>query len=398
LTPFPEERPMNTQPSVFAQIMSFLPLDEFRKCVRRYQGDYRIRRFSCLDQFFCLAFAQLTYRESLRDIVSCLQTMRSRLYHMGIRGRVSRNNLAHANETRDWRIFADFASVLIAEARRLYGDEDIGLDLENAVYAFDSTTINVCLSLFPWARFQKRQGAIKLHTLLDLRGSIPSFIQMTDGLTHDVRVLDDLPIEPAAFYILDRGYLDFSRLYTLHEDRAFFVIRSKSNIRTRRLYSRPVDRTTDLISDQTIALAKPKAHLDYPEHLRRVRFYDRENDRRLTFLTNNFVLPALTIAILYKLRWQVELFFRWIKQNLRIKSFYGTSANAVKTQIWVAITVYALVAIIKKKLRLQLPLYSFLQILSVTAFEKVPLNQLLTDPDDQINPAYDPNQLILFDL
>jgi len=389
---------MNTQPSVFAQIMSFLPLDEFRKCVRRYQGDYRIRRFSCLDQFFCLAFAQLTYRESLRDIVSCLQTMRSRLYHMGIRGRVSRNNLAHANETRDWRIFADFASVLIAEARRLYGDEDIGLDLENAVYAFDSTTINVCLSLFPWARFQKRQGAIKLHTLLDLRGSIPSFIQMTDGLTHDVRVLDDLPIEPAAFYILDRGYLDFSRLYTLHEDRAFFVIRSKSNIRTRRLYSRPVDRTTDLISDQTIALAKPKAHLDYPEHLRRVRFYDRENDRRLTFLTNNFVLPALTIAILYKLRWQVELFFRWIKQNLRIKSFYGTSANAVKTQIWVAITVYALVAIIKKKLRLQLPLYSFLQILSVTAFEKVPLNQLLTDPDDQINPAYDPNQLILFDL
>jgi hypothetical protein len=389
---------MNTQPSVFAQIMSFLPLDEFRKCVRGYQGDYRIRRFSCLDQFFCLAFAQLTYRESLRDIVSCLQTMRSRLYHMGIRGRVSRNNLAHANETRDWRIYADFASVLIAEARRLYGDEDIGLDLQNAVYAFDSTTINVCLSLFPWARFQKRQGAIKLHTLLDLRGSIPSFIQMTDGLTHDVRVLDDLPIEPAAFYILDRGYLDFSRLYTLHQNRGFFVIRSKSNIRTRRLYSRPVDRTTDLISDQTIALAKPKAHLDYPEHLRRVRFYDRENGRRLTFLTNNFVLPALTIAMLYKLRWQVELFFRWVKQNLRIKSFYGTSANAVKTQIWVAITVYALVAIIKKRLRLELPLYSFLQILSVTAFEKVPLNQLLTDPDDQQLSIYDPNQLVLFDL
>jgi hypothetical protein len=389
---------MNTQPSVFAQIMSFLPLDEFRKCVRGYQGDYRIRRFSCLDQFFCLAFAQLTYRESLRDIVSCLQTMRSRLYHMGIRGRVSRNNLAHANETRDWRIYADFASVLIAEARRLYGDEDIGLDLQNAVYAFDSTTINVCLSLFPWARFQKRQGAIKLHTLLDLRGSIPSFIQMTDGLTHDVRVLDDLPIEPAAFYILDRGYLDFSRLYTLHQNRGFFVIRSKSHIRTRRLYSRPVDRTTDLISDQTIALAKPKAHLDYPEHLRRVRFYDRENGRRLTFLTNNFVLPALTIAMLYKLRWQVELFFRWVKQNLRIKSFYGTSANAVKTQIWVAITVYALVAIIKKRLRLELPLYSFLQILSVTAFEKVPLNQLLTDPDDQQLSIYDPNQLVLFDL
>ena len=389
---------MNTQPSVFAQIMSFLPLDEFRKCVRRYQGDYRVRRFSCLDQFFCLAFAQLTYRESLRDIVSCLQTMRSRLYHMRIRGRVSRNNLAHADETRDWRIFADFAGVLIAEARRLYGDEDIGLELQNAVYAFDSTTINVCLSLFPWARFQKRQGAIKLHTLLDLRGSIPSFIQMTDGLIHDVRVLDDLPIEPAAFYILDRGYLDFSRLYTLDQNQAFFVIRSKSRIRTRRLYSRPVDRTTDLISDQTIALAKPKAHLDYPEHLRRVRFYDRENGRRLTFLTNNFVLPALTIAMLYKLRWQVELFFRWIKQNLRIKSFYGTSVNAVKTQIWVAITIYTLVAIIKKRLRLELPLYSFLQILSVTAFEKTTLNQLLTDSDDQENQTYDPNQLVLFDL
>jgi len=389
---------MNTQPSVFAQIMSFLPLDEFRKCVRRYHGDYRVRRFSCLDQFFCLAFAQLTYRESLRDIVSCLQTMRSRLYHMGIRGRVSRNNLAHANERRDWRIYADFAAVLIAEARRLYGDEDLGLELQNTVYAFDSTTINVCLSLFPWARFQKRQGAIKLHTLLDLRGSIPSFIQMTDGLTHDVRVLDDLPIEPASFYILDRGYLDFSRLYTLHENRAFFVIRSKSHIRTRRIYSRPVDKTTDLVSDQTIALAKIKAHRDYPEHLRRVRFYDRENDRYLTFLTNNFIQPALTIALLYKLRWQIELFFRWIKQNLRIKSFYGTSANAVRTQIWVAITVYVLVVIIKKKMRLELPLYSFLQILSVTAFEKVNINQLLTETDGQEERAPDPNQLVLFDL
>jgi hypothetical protein len=282
---------MNTQPSVFAQIMSFLPQDEFRKCVRRYQGDYRVRRFSCLDQFFCLAFAQLTYWESLRDIVSCLQTMRTRLYHMGIRGRISRNNLANANEARDWRIYADFAQVLIAEARRLYCDEDIGLELQNTVYAFDSTTINVCLSLFPWARFQKRQGAIKLHTLLDLRGSIPSFIQMTDGLTHDVRILDDLPVEPASFYILDRGYLDFSRLYSLHERRAFFVIRSKSKIRSRRLYSRPIDKTTDLISDQTIALTGLKYQVDYPEHLRRVRFYDRENKHRLTFLTNNFYSP-----------------------------------------------------------------------------------------------------------
>jgi len=389
---------MNTQPSVFAQIMSFLPLHEFRNCVRRYQGDYRVRRFSCLDQFFCLAFAQLTYRESLRDIVSCLQTMRSRLYHMGIRGRISRNNLANANEARDWRIYADFAQVLIAEARRLYRDEDIGLELRNTVYAFDSTTINVCLSLFPWARFQKRQGAIKLHTLLDLRGSIPSFIRMTDGLTHDVRILDDLPVEPASFYILDRGYLDFSRLYSLHENRAFFVIRSKSNIRSRRLYSRPVDKTTDLISDQTIALTGLKSQIDYPEHLRRVRFYDRENSHRLTFLTNNFLQPALTIAQLYKLRWQVELFFRWIKQNLRIKSFYGTSENAVRTQIWAAMTVYALVAIIKKRLQLELPLYNFLQILSVTAFEKVPLNQLLTNYDDQEPVAPDPNQLFLFNL
>lgn len=389
---------MNTQPTVFAQIMSFLPLDEFRKCVRRYQGDYRVRRFSCLDQFFCLAFAQLTYRESLRDIVSCLQTMRSRLYHMGIRGRISRNNLANANEARDWRIYADFAQVLIAEARRLYRDEDIGLELQNTVYAFDSTTIDVCLSLFPWARFQKRQGAIKLHTLLDLRGSIPSFIRMTDGLTHDVRILDDLPVEPASFYILDRGYLDFSRLYSLHENRAFFVIRSKSNIRSRRLYSRPVDKTTDLISDQTIALTGLKSQVDYPEHLRRVRFYDRENKHRLTFLTNNFLQPALTIAQLYKLRWQVELFFRWIKQNLRIKSFYGTSENAVRTQIWAAMTVYALVAIIKKRLQLELPLYNFLQILSVTAFEKVPLNQLLTNLDDQEPTDHDPNQLVLFNL
>jgi hypothetical protein len=389
---------MNTQPTVFAQIMSFLPLDEFRKCVRRYQGDYRVRRFSCLDQFFCLAFAQLTYRESLRDIVSCLQIMRSRLYHMGIRGRISRNNLANANEARDWRIYADFAQVLIAEARRLYRDEDIGLELQNTVYAFDSTTINVCLSLFPWARFQKRQGAIKLHTLLDLRGSIPSFIRMTDGLTHDVRILDDLPVEPASFYILDRGYLDFSRLYSLHENRAFFVIRSKSNIRSRRLYSRPVDKTTDLISDQTIALTGLKSQVDYPEHLRQVRFYDRENKHRLTFLTNNFLQPALTIAQLYKLRWQVELFFRWIKQNLRIKSFYGTSENAVRTQIWAAMTVYALVAIIKKRLQLELPLYNFLQILSVTAFEKVPLNQLLTNLDDQEPTNHDPNQLVLFNL
>jgi len=389
---------MNTQPAVFAQIMAFLPLHEFRKCVRRYHGDYKVRKFTCLDQFFCLAFAQLTYRESLRDIVSCLRTMKRRLYHMGIRGRISRNNLANANEARDWRIYADFAQVLIAEARRLYRDEDIGLELKNTVYAFDSTTIDLCLSLFPWARFRKRKGAIKLHTLLDLRGSIPSFIHMTEGRMHDVRILDDLPLEPGSFYILDRGYLDFSRLYTLHQHRVFFVIRAKSNLQSRRIYSRAVDKTMDLISDQTIALTGPKSKTDYPEHLRRVRFYDRKNNRRLTFLTNNFLQPALTIAQLYKLRWQVELFFRWIKQNLRIKSFYGTSENAVRTQIWVAITVYALVAIIKKRLPLELPLYTFLQILSVTAFEKIPLNQLLTEKGDHESKLDVCNQLLLFNL
>lgn len=389
---------MNTQPNVFAQIMAFLPMHEFRKCVRRYRGDYKVRKFSCLDQFFCLAFAQLTYRESLRDIVSCLKTMKSRLYHMGIRGRVSRNNLANANEARDWRIYADFAQVLIAEARRLYRDEDIGLELKETVYAFDSTTIDLCLSLFPWARFRKRKGAIKLHTLLDVRGSIPTFIQMTDGKTHDVQILDDLPLEPGAFYILDRGYLDFSRLYTLHQHHVFFVIRAKSNLRSRRIYSRAVDKTMDLISDQTIVLTGPKSKIDYPEHFRRVRFYDRENARYLTFLTNNFLLPALTIAKLYKLRWEVELFFRWIKQNLRIKSFYGTSENAVRTQIWVAITIYALIAIIKKRLDLELPLYSFLQIMSIMAFEKTPLNQLFTENDDHESMADDCNQLVLFNL
>ena len=389
---------MNTPSTVFAQIMAFLPMHEFRKCVRRYRGDYKVKRFSCLDQFLCLAFAQLTYRESLRDIVSCLRTMKNRLYHMGIRSPVSRNNLAHANEMRDWRIYADFAHVLIAEARTLYRDEDIGLDLQNTVYAFDSTTIALCLSLFPWAFFRKRKGAIKLHTLLDLRDAIPTFIHITEGKTHDVRILDVLPLEPGSFYILDRGYLDYSRLYTLHQGRTFFVTRAKSNLQSRRLRSRAVDKTMDLTSDQTIVLTDPKSKTKYPEPLRRVRFYDRENDRHLIFLTNNLLLPALTIAKLYKLRWQVELFFRWIKQNLRIKSFYGTSENAVRTQIWVAITVYALVAIIKKNLAMELPLYNFLQILSVTAFEKIPLNQLLTFSDDHDSIADDANQLSLFNL
>ena len=389
---------MNTPSTVFAQVMAFLPMHEFRKCVRRYRGDYKVKRFSCLDQFLCLSFAQLTYRESLRDIVSCLRTMKNRLYHMGIRSPVSRNNLAHANEMRDWRIYADFAHVLIAEARTLYRDEDIGLDLQNTVYAFDSTTIDLCLSLFPWAFFRKRKGAIKLHTLLDLRGAIPTFIHITEGKTHDVRILDILPLEPGSFYILDRGYLDYSRLYTLHQGRAFFVTRAKSNLQSRRLRSRAVDKTMDLTSDQTIVLTGPKSKTEYPEPLRRVRFYDRENDRHLIFLTNNFLLPALTIAKLYKLRWQVELFFRWIKQNLRIKSFYGTSENAVRTQIWVAIAIYALVAIIRKRMDLKPPLYNILQILSVTAFEKVPLNQLLTETDDHDSMVADCNQLVLFNL
>jgi len=389
---------MNTPSTVFAQIMAFLPMHEFRKCVRRYRGDYKVKRFSCLDQFLCLAFAQVTYRESLRDIVSCLRTMKNRLYHMGIRSPVSRNNLAHANEMRDWRIYADFAHVLIAEARTLYRDEDIGLDLQNTVYAFDSTTIDLCLSLFPWAFYRKRKGAIKLHTLLDLRGAIPAFIHITEGKTHDVRILDVLPLEPGSFYILDRAYLDYSRLYALHQGRTFFVTRAKSNLQSRRLRSRAVDKTMDLTSDQTIVLTGPKSKTEYPEPLRRVRFYDRENDRHLIFLTNNFLLPALTIAKLYKLRWQVELFFRWIKQNLRIKSFYGTSENAVRTQIWVAIAIYALVAIIRKKMDLKPPLYNILQILSVTAFEKVPLNQLLTETDDHDSIVADCNQLVLFNL
>jgi len=387
---------MNTPPTIFAQIMAFLPMPEFRKCVRRYSGDYRVRKFSCLDQFLCLAFAQLTYRESLRDVESCLQTMKSRLYHMGIRGRVTRTNLAGANEARDWRIYSDFANILINEARRLYRKEDIGLKLKETVFAFDSTTIDLCLSLFPWAKFRQRKGAIKLHTLLDLRGSIPTFIHMTDGKTHDVRILDELPLEAGAFYILDRGYLDFARLYTLHQHRAFFIIRAKSNLQSRRIMSRSVDKTMDLTSDQTIVLTGPKSKVEYPEPLRRVRFFDRENDRHFTFLTNNFLQPALTIAQLYKLRWRVELFFRWIKQNLRIKSFYGTSENAVRTQIWVAMAIYALVAIIKKKMSMDLPLYNFLQILSVTTFEKVPLNQLLTFSDDHDLEADDPNQFVLF--
>jgi len=389
---------MYTGKTVFSQIMDFLPMHEFRKCVKRYRGNYKVKSFTCLDQFLCMAFAQLTYRESLRDIEACLRSMQNKLYHMGIRGGVSRNNLSHANERRDWRIYADLAQVLIDQARLLYANDDFGVELENTVYALDSTTIDLCLSLFPWARFRKRKGAIKLHTLLDLRGSIPTFIRVTDGLVHDVNILDELIPEPGCFYIMDRGYLDFDRLYLLNLFHAFFITRAKSNLQFRRLYSHPIDKSTGLRCDQTIALTGIDSAEYYPEQLRRVRFFDKETDKNLIFLSNNFILPAYTIAQLYKCRWQIELFFKWIKQHLRIKSFYGTSENAVKTQIWIAISVYLLVAIIKKRLNLEMSLYTFLQILSVTAFEKVPILQVLREFTDTEYPDDTCKQLQLFNL
>ena len=368
---------MNTGKTIFAQVMDFLPLKKFRKCVQRYQGNYKLKSFSCLDQFLSMAFAQLTYRESLRDIETCLRSMKNKLYHMGIRGKISRSTLADANNARDWRIYADFAQVLIQPARALYVNDDFGLDLENTVYALDATTIDLCLSLFPWARFRKNKAGIKLHTLLDLRGNIPTVIEITEALLHDVNILDILVPEPGSFYIMDRGYVDFNRLFYWHLRGAFFVVRAKKNLKFRRVYSRKVDKSTGLRCDQTIILTN--SFKDYPEKIRRVCFFDAENNLRLKILTNNFSLPALTIAQLYKYRWQVELFFKWIKQHLRIKSFFGTSENAVKTQVWIAISVYVLVAIIKKRLNVQHSLYTILQVLSVTAFEKAPIAQLLQD-------------------
>jgi len=389
---------MNTGKTIFSQIMDFLPMYEFRKCVKRYQGNYKIKTFSCLDQFLCMAFAQLTYRESLRDIEACLRSMRNKLYHMGIRSKVSRNTLAHANETRDWHIYADFAQILIHTARNLYIDEDFGIELDNTVYALDSTTIDLCLSLFPWARFRKYKAAIKLHTLLDLKSTIPSFIEITDGKVHDVNILDELIPEPGCFYIMDRAYVDFLRLYILTQCFAFFVIRAKTNLQFRRLYSHPIDKSTGLKCDQTIALTGINSVKEYPEKLRRIRFFDKDNNLNLTFLTNNFSLPALTIAQLYKYRWKIELFFKWIKQHLRIKSFYGTTINAVKIQIWIAISVYVLIAIIKKRLNLEHNLYTILQIFSVTVFEKVPIIQVLTDFGITNQLVDSPNQLLLFEL
>lgn len=369
---------MNEGRSVFAQLMEHAPHHHFRRCVERYGGNRGVRSFRCWDQFLCMAFAQLTYRESLRDIEACLGAVPERLYHMGIRGNVSRSTLAEANERRDWRIYADFAQVLISQARRIYAAEPMGVDLEETVYAFDSTTINLCLSLFPWAQFRRSKGAIKLHTLLDLRGSIPTFIHVTPGTVHDVTVLDELIPEPGALYVLDRGYVDSARLYHLHQAQAGFVLRARKNLRFRRRYSHPVERSTGIVCDQTIVLVTPKSLDAYPEALRRVRLRDPETKKSVTLLSNRFGLPATTIGELYRCRWQVELFFKWIKQHLRIKAFYGTSENAVKTQIWIAISVYVLVAIARKRLGIELSPYTMLQILSVSLFEKVELSQALT--------------------
>jgi hypothetical protein len=380
---------------VFAQVMEYAPWHTFRRLVGKYGGDFNVRSFSCLDQFLCMAFAQLTYRESLRDIETCLGAQRAKLYHLGIRGNVSRSSLADANEGRDWRIYFEFAQALIRIARRLYAKEPLGVELSETVYALDSTTIDLCLSLFPWAPFRQAKAAVKLHTLLDLRGAIPTFIHISDGKLHDVNVLDLLVAEPGAFYVMDRGYLDFERLYALHQAGSFFVTRAKSNSKFKRLISRPVERSTGLICDQVVELTVFYSHQGYPDRLRRIRFKDPETAKTLVFLTNHFALPALTIGALYKSRWQVELFFRWIKQHLRIKRFFGTSENAVKTQVWIAVAVYVLVAIIRKRLDLEFSLHSMLQILSVTPFEKAPLFQLLTDmAPAEISPT-NPNQLIL---
>jgi len=369
---------MDTGKTIFAQLMDFLPVYKFQKCVQQYNGHYKVKHFSCWNQFLCMAFAQLTYRESLRDIEACLRSTQRKLYHMGFRGNVSRNTLAHANQIRDWRIYADFAQILIGQARRLYANDSFGVELNQTAYALDSTTIDLCLSLFPWAKFRAHKGAVKLHTLLDLRGSIPSLVIITHGKVHDVNILDQLSFEPGAFYIIDRGYLDFDRLYAIHQASAFFVTRTKSNFSFRRLYSRPVDKSIGVQCDQIIVLEGFYSHKAYPDKLRRIRYFDTNLNKRLIFLTNNFTLPALTIAQLFQCRWQIEIFFKWIKQHLRIKAFYGTTENAVKTQIWIAIAVYVLVAIVKKQMHLDLTLYTILQILSVTLFEKTPILEALS--------------------
>lgn len=386
---------MYTGKLVFAQVLEFAPWHTFRRLVVKYKGDFNVRTFSCMDQFLCMAFAQFTYREGLRDVEACLRSQPAKLYHLGIHGKVSRSALADANESRDWRIFYEFAHALIRIARPLYAQESLGIDLSDTVYALDSTTIDLCLSLFPWAGFRKTKAAVKLHTLLDVRGCIPSFIHVSDGRFHDVNALDLIIAEPGAFYLMDRAYLAYDRLYTLHQSGSFFVTRTKSNTQLHRLYSRPVDRATGLICDQIVEFTVFYSQKDYPERLRRIRYRD-DKGRHLIFLTNNMALPAITICDLYRLRWQVELFFKWIKQHLRIKRFFGTSDNAVRTQVWIAVSVYVLVAIIRKKLELPLSLYGILQILSVTPFENVPLIQLLTETQHDPLLGSPPNQLNLF--
>jgi transposase len=389
---------MLTGEFVFSQLMAFFSKYEFNKCVNRYRGNYRVSSFSCRDQFLCMAFAQLTYRESLRDIEICLRTLQPKLYHAGLRGTISKSTLADANRRRDWRIYADFAQVLIARARELYSHADIGFEFEQTAYAFDSTTIDLCLSLFSWAKFRHRKGAVKLHTLIDLRGNIPCFIHFSTGKVHDVNALDHLVLEPGAFYMMDRGYVDYARLYRFTVEMAFFVTRAKSNMKYKRQKMHRVDKSTGLRSDYRIVLTGKDAAQDYPVPIRRVAYYDVEHKKRLVFLTNNWSLPALTIARLYKRRWQVELFFKWIKQHLRIKAFYGTTPNAVQTQIWIAVCVYVLVAIVKKELRLECSMYQILQILSISLFEKVPIQQALTSNISQNKKTCCPNQLVLFNL
>jgi Domain of unknown function (DUF4372)/Transposase DDE domain len=389
---------MNAGRTVFAQLLDHLPAYDFQKCVVRYRGDSHLRGFSCLDQLLAMAFAQLTYRESLRDIEACLRSMSGKLYHIGFRGKVARTNLAAANETHDWRIFADFAQSLIGIARPLYVSDPIGVELDQSLYALDSTTIDLCLSLFPWARFRKGKAAVKMHTLLDLHGNIPTFISITDGKVHDVNILDEILPEAGAFYVLDRGYVDFERLFVFTLSLAFFVVRSKSNVKLQRRYSHPVDKASGVRSDHTVILLAVGSAKVYPDPLRRVTYVDLETNKRLTFLTNNFTLPALTIARIYKSRWQVELFFKWIKQHLRIKAFFGTSENAVKTQIWIAVSIYVLVAIVRKRLLLEMSLYQILQILSVTLFEKTPILQALQPSDSPEGFDESAKQLILFGL
>ena len=388
---------MYTGRLIFSQVMDYLPKHIFRQCVNRYHGNRKIKNFTCLDQFLCMAFAQLTYRESLRDIEVCLRAQHNKLYHMGIRGGIARNTLANANKTRDWRIYADLAQSLITTARDLYINEDLGLDLDNTVYALDASTIDLCLSVFPWATFRQTKAAVKLHTLLDLRGNIPTFIHITDGKVHDVNVLDILIPEPGAFYIMDRGYVDFKRLYAMDNTGAFFLIRAKSNTLYKRRYSHKTDTSGDVICDQTIMLTGLKTSVDYPQALRRVKYHDTATEKTFNFLTNNFTISAQTVADLYKQRWQVELFFKWIKQHLRIKSFYGTSENAVKSQIWIAVSVYVLIAIIKKRLGIKENLYTILQVLSITVFEKTPLVQAVTGSAYKNEKTTNVIQLKLFD-